>query len=456
MEENSMKLIFEKGPRKGEMIECKPGSLVRIGRVVRGNTFSIKDAGISSKHLSVEFKDGKWVVLDLESSNGTIVSGIKLQPLLHYDLKDGDVIKIGELTSIKVKIEEQNESDKGARRTGNNRVSFEVVDDSGLENANNRLRRNPRRGAASKKEPAASAVGSRSGVQKIPEAVENCTEREISAPLAKRSRGAAAKRTRASKNEAPETSEVQEVRKKPNLRTRHGKEVKNEATFAENQTRQGDPMIRASTIDLQESAPQVLKTADENESLDLDKERCRESQNAAPAEKKQRGRVVRKRTRASEDDEAIDSISASQVCKIPKISNAGQGSLIEERVGAAVEEEGQQMAPETTRTPTKEPPECVTVPSSEAQDIPQESHLQEGNCRASSSTTAARENSIKVVDIKELEKMTLGEWFDYLEVYLPKQIYDITEEIILSMRESAKQYNELMSRHIEEAKLPDA
>ncbi|KAK9724390.1 hypothetical protein RND81_05G069300 [Saponaria officinalis] len=48
------------------------------------------------------------------------------------------------------------------------------------------------------------------------------------------------------------------------------------------------------------------------------------------------------------------------------------------------------------------------------------------------------------VPAPDLEKMTLGEWFDYLEAYLPKQIYDVTDEIIDDMRKRAKQFDDFM------------
>ncbi|KAK9747773.1 hypothetical protein RND81_02G014000 [Saponaria officinalis] len=48
------------------------------------------------------------------------------------------------------------------------------------------------------------------------------------------------------------------------------------------------------------------------------------------------------------------------------------------------------------------------------------------------------------VSAPDLEKMTLDEWFDYLEAYLPKQIYDVTDEIIDDMRKRAKQFDAFM------------
>lgn len=42
----------------------------------------------------------------------------------------------------------------------------------------------------------------------------------------------------------------------------------------------------------------------------------------------------------------------------------------------------------------------------------------------------------------DLEKMTLGEWFDFLEVYLPKKLHDETEELISNMKQRARQFHE--------------
>ncbi|CAI0437825.1 unnamed protein product [Linum tenue] len=108
MEAPSLTLVVLQGPRRGETFDFRPGSTVRIGRVVRGNTLAIKDAGISSKHLEIDSNSGKWTVEDLDSSNGTTLNSSQLPPLLPSDLRDGDEIKLGELTSVMVRLRIEN------------------------------------------------------------------------------------------------------------------------------------------------------------------------------------------------------------------------------------------------------------------------------------------------------------------------------------------------------------
>ncbi|KAL2478177.1 FHA domain-containing protein [Forsythia ovata] len=133
----TLKLIVEKGPLSGQSFCFGPGSRVQIGRVVRGNSISIKDAGISSKHVLIQFGPNldsdtapnccQWTITDLASSNGTILNDTQLEPSEPSVLSDGDVVKIGELTSIIVK--------------------FDVTGCKGEDNIG-KTRRNLRRGAA--------------------------------------------------------------------------------------------------------------------------------------------------------------------------------------------------------------------------------------------------------------------------------------------------------------------
>ncbi|KAL5162905.1 FHA domain-containing protein [Glycine soja] len=98
----TLRLEILQGPRGGETLEFKPGAAVRIGRVVKGNTLPIKDLGISSKHLTISTESNKWTLRDLDSSNGTVLDGSQIPPHTPFTLQHDSIIKIGELTSIHV------------------------------------------------------------------------------------------------------------------------------------------------------------------------------------------------------------------------------------------------------------------------------------------------------------------------------------------------------------------
>ncbi|XP_010440456.1 PREDICTED: FHA domain-containing protein At4g14490-like [Camelina sativa] len=99
----SLRLAIIKGPREGDTLDYKPGSTIRIGRIVRGNEIAIKDTGISTKHLRIaESVSGNWAIQDLGSSNGTVLNSTALDSETPVDLRDGDVIKLGEYTSVVV------------------------------------------------------------------------------------------------------------------------------------------------------------------------------------------------------------------------------------------------------------------------------------------------------------------------------------------------------------------
>ncbi|KAI0497872.1 hypothetical protein KFK09_021110 [Dendrobium nobile] len=106
MEASNLILSIDEGPKKGETFDRRPGSFIRIGRVVRGNTLAIKDARISQKHLIVEFHPeiSRWAVTDLGTSNGTTVNGSVISPNAAFTLANGDIIEIGESTLMSVKI----------------------------------------------------------------------------------------------------------------------------------------------------------------------------------------------------------------------------------------------------------------------------------------------------------------------------------------------------------------
>lgn len=82
-------LLDEKG-KPAEKISVTREPIV-IGRM-SSNDVVLADANVSRRHAELKKRDGRWVVIDLGSTNGTTVNG-KLAG--EHDLKDGDRIGFG-------------------------------------------------------------------------------------------------------------------------------------------------------------------------------------------------------------------------------------------------------------------------------------------------------------------------------------------------------------------------
>ncbi|HET9622200.1 MAG TPA: FHA domain-containing protein, partial [Kofleriaceae bacterium] len=66
---------------------------VTIGRV-QGNDIVLPKGNVSKRHARIVLKDGKFIIVDLKSTNGTYVNGRKItSPLV---VKDSDKIYIGD------------------------------------------------------------------------------------------------------------------------------------------------------------------------------------------------------------------------------------------------------------------------------------------------------------------------------------------------------------------------
>src|SRR3984885_9960686 len=84
-------LIQEKGGEQRRMVFNKPE--VTIGRV-QGNDIVLPKGNVSKRHARIVLKDGKFIIVDLKSTNGTYVNGRKItSPLV---VKAGDKIYIGD------------------------------------------------------------------------------------------------------------------------------------------------------------------------------------------------------------------------------------------------------------------------------------------------------------------------------------------------------------------------
>jgi pSer/pThr/pTyr-binding forkhead associated (FHA) protein len=90
------RLIYQTpgGEKKELRIGAKP---VTVGRGTQVD-LQVADDRVSRMHFGVSHKDGKYVLKDLRSTNGTLVNGQKTEG--DYELKDGDTVKIGESTMV--------------------------------------------------------------------------------------------------------------------------------------------------------------------------------------------------------------------------------------------------------------------------------------------------------------------------------------------------------------------
>jgi signal transduction histidine kinase/pSer/pThr/pTyr-binding forkhead associated (FHA) protein len=84
-------LAVTQGPDKGQVISVDLDS-VRIGRDPACQIL-LTDAQISRKHVKIYKTEASWNIVDLNSSNGTLVNG---EQITLKELEDGDVFIIGE------------------------------------------------------------------------------------------------------------------------------------------------------------------------------------------------------------------------------------------------------------------------------------------------------------------------------------------------------------------------
>ncbi|NVK22430.1 MAG: FHA domain-containing protein [Kangiellaceae bacterium] len=84
-------LLATTKPHAGQQFILEYGKNV-IGRG-KGNSVTIYDPAASSTHAQITFTGGKWKILNLLSSNGTIVNGEKITDRV---LSFGDKIQVGQ------------------------------------------------------------------------------------------------------------------------------------------------------------------------------------------------------------------------------------------------------------------------------------------------------------------------------------------------------------------------
>jgi pSer/pThr/pTyr-binding forkhead associated (FHA) protein len=96
----------------GRMYRLRSGSRVRIGRAP-DNDIVIDDPTVSSAHAELRDEGGRWVVTDLDSTNGTYVnySGANGERCVAVNaLKEGSTVRFGK---VSLRLERQVIGDRG-------------------------------------------------------------------------------------------------------------------------------------------------------------------------------------------------------------------------------------------------------------------------------------------------------------------------------------------------------
>ena len=83
------------GQQKGEDFRIRDGQNI-VGSAPDCDVV-LRDTAVSSKHASVRYKDQKFFITDLDSTNGTFVNEVT-EPVAREELKDNDIVRIGDVT----------------------------------------------------------------------------------------------------------------------------------------------------------------------------------------------------------------------------------------------------------------------------------------------------------------------------------------------------------------------
>ena len=85
-------LTVTRGPGAGEVYELKGRAPLSIGRA-KANEVVVNDLSVSSEHCRIRPEEGRFVLHDLKSTNGTFVNERRVT---RHVLSEGDILKIGE------------------------------------------------------------------------------------------------------------------------------------------------------------------------------------------------------------------------------------------------------------------------------------------------------------------------------------------------------------------------
>jgi hypothetical protein len=93
-------LSITRGPGTGQSFDLRRDSSTSIGRA-KANDIVVGDVSVSSQHCRIRPEEGRFVLHDLKSTNGTYVNERKVS---RHTVAEGDVIRLGE-TSLQYRNE---------------------------------------------------------------------------------------------------------------------------------------------------------------------------------------------------------------------------------------------------------------------------------------------------------------------------------------------------------------
>ena len=88
-------VVVMDGSQKGEDFRLREGQNT-IGSAT-GSDVVLSDQTVSATHASIRYKDGKFFLSDLDSSNGTFVNGME-ERVARVELNDSDMLRLGGVT----------------------------------------------------------------------------------------------------------------------------------------------------------------------------------------------------------------------------------------------------------------------------------------------------------------------------------------------------------------------
>ncbi|ESQ49874.1 hypothetical protein EUTSA_v10020728mg [Eutrema salsugineum] len=433
-----LKLAFVQGPREGESVEYKPGSTIRIGRIVRGNEIAIKDAGISTKHLRIVSDSEKWIIHDLGSSNGTILNSDTLHPDKPHILRHGDVIKLGEYTSFVVNLEtdvqEQHKLPPRPRRN-NRRLAVADPDPDPVVPVESVQENRKRKGRPSKQEEHQVPKRSRETRSKTLEEEEAPEEKKGNNS---RARGGKKKTENLGLNsikleieDTPKGVEVSAMKRPTRSRQSEDSVVEEKVTCARATRSKRKEIGGDSFLDLEMVLNQARKSRAKKKKM--------EHKSVVVEEMEDRNDEVEEEDKENEKDVEAQKEEDDDGSKRVEIESR-KSTLGEEDLNCAVREDG-------------ETDELQDTIDDEGRDRKSEEAGIEtsdgGGC--DDEEKAEQESSNKsVVDKVEVDfgKMSFRGWFRFTEVNLGKQTVEETEKIIESMRSKSLRVH----KHIAEQK----